>query len=390
MQEDSIRALLVEDSPTDAQLFQHVFFRAATSDWNLRHVERLEDALDCAATEAFDVALLDLRLPDSDGLDTIARFCQANPDIPVIILTVMDDEELALQAMAKGAQDYLVKDQVTTQLLRRSIRYAIERTQILKQLKESERATLRALDTERELNHLKSHFIAMVSHEFRNPLSALRVVSEMLLRYQDQLTPEKKATYFGQISMNIDHMCQLLDEVIFLGKAETGNCQLELQSLNLLEFCQDLISFLEFSDNQQHPIQLTFQLDAPQVSLDPALLKHILVNLLSNALKYSPAGSEVKLDVNCCKDAILFAIQDQGIGIPEAERHRLFETFNRCSNVGHVPGTGLGLAIVKRCLDLHGGTIVIESQINQGTTVTMALPIHQPASELQPPSSACI
>ncbi|MDZ7994209.1 MAG: HAMP domain-containing sensor histidine kinase [Nostoc sp. EfeVER01] len=375
MQQESIEVLLVEDSLTDAQLFERVFFRAATGDWKLVHAKRLSEAINYCCTKSFHLALLDLRLPDSEGLATVSRLHQVIPDIPIIILTVSDDEELALEAMAQGAQDYLVKDQVTIQLLRRSIRYAIERSQILQQLKNREREALDALDKERELNQLKSYFVSMVSHEFRNPLSVLRVLSEVLLHYDSNLTVEKKETYSQQINTTVNHMCQLLDEVILLGKVDTGNFEIELSQLHLQDFCEELIASLEYSDKNQHSIILDFQSNLHLIELDAALLRHILSNLISNALKYSPSGSEVRVEVSCLNDKVKFCVSDRGIGIPETDRHRLFETFSRCNNVGKIQGTGLGLAIVKRCVDLYTGEISIESQVGIGTNVTVLLPI---------------
>lgn len=376
MDQEFLQVLLVEDSPTDAQLFQHVFFRAATGDWKLVHVERLSDAIATCQTHSFDVALLDLQLPDSEGLDTVADFSRAFPEIPIIILTMFDDEELALQAMAEGAQDYLVKDQVTTQLLRRSIRYTIERSQILKQLRQTERVTLEALSKERELNQLKSYFVAMVSHEFRNPLSSLRLMSEMLFRFDESLQSGKKEEYMHQINTTIDHMCQLLDEVIFLGKVDTGNFKVELKSVNLKELCEELIGLLQYSDDHQHPVALNYQLSSEVLELDTALLRYILTNLISNALKYSPPYYEVEIEVTDLENSVRFCICDRGIGIPEAEQSRLFQTFSRCSNVGRIQGTGLGLAIVKRCIDLYNGEIYIESKVGDGTKVTVLLPVN--------------
>ncbi|MDX2099079.1 MAG: hybrid sensor histidine kinase/response regulator [Leptolyngbyaceae cyanobacterium bins.59] len=374
MQQNSLQVLLVEDSPTDAQLFQHVFLRAGDGYWKLFHVERLSEAIDFCQTQSFQVALLDLGLPDSDGLETIAQFHLAVPDIPIIILTMLDDEELALQAMAQGAQDYLVKDQVTTQLLRRSIRYTLERSQILQKLKDNEQTTLKALDKERELNQLKTYFISMVSHEFRNPLTVLRALSEMLFRFDGKLTPEKKELYLQQVNGAIKHMCQLLDEVIFLGGVESGKFELDVAMLDLKSFCDELMTACEFSDNHQHPIILHYQSDTTQVELDYNLLRHILTNLLSNALKYSPPGNEVQLEVQPGKGVVCFRVIDCGIGIPDVEQYRLFEAFSRCSNVGRIEGTGLGLAIVKRCIDLQGGKIAIESNMGMGTIVTVSIP----------------
>ncbi|MGA9377486.1 MAG: hybrid sensor histidine kinase/response regulator [Phormidium sp.] len=377
MNPEFLQVLLVEDSPTDAQLFQHIFCRAAIGNWKLVHVERLNEAIAVCQTQSFDVALLDLRLPDSEGLDTISEFNQAVPDVPIIILTVFDDEELAIQAMAQGAQDYLVKDQVTTQLLRRSIRYTIERSQILKQLRNSERATLEALNKERELNQLKSYFVSMVSHEFRNPLTILQGMSELLVQFDGKLTAQKKQLYSQQLKTTIKQMCQLLDEVILLGKVETGNFELELTTLNLGEFCDELMAALQFSDDHNHPIVSSYQIASEFVELDANLLRHILTNLISNALKYSPSGNEIRVEVSDLNGMVSFCVSDRGIGIPEAEQSRLFETFSRCSNVGKIQGTGLGLAIVKRCVDLYQGEIQIESKVGIGTKVTVLLPIQQ-------------
>lgn len=383
MNQDSLHVLLIEDSLTDAQLFQHVFRRAATGNWQLVHVERLSVAIATCQTTSFDLALLDLRLPDSEGLDTVFQFHQAAPDVPIIILTAVDDEDLALQAMAQGAQDYLVKDQVTTQLLRRSIRYSLERSQILQKLRQSERASLVALDKERELNQLKSYFVSMVSHEFRNPLSALRVMSEMLIQFNGSLPEPKKELYSQQLRTTINQMCQLLDEVILLGKVDTGNFEVTLVTLNLEEFCHELIGSLRFSHSDSHSIVLSYQLNATSLKLDINLLRHILINLISNAIKYSPAGSEVCLEVSELDGCVIFSVRDRGIGIPEAEQSRLFQTFSRCSNVGNIQGTGLGLAIVQRCVDLYGGEIRLESRLGVGTTVTVLLPIEVFSSKYQ-------
>jgi len=374
---ESLQVLLVEDSLTDARLFQHVFLRSSVGKWSLEIAERLSDAIGYCQSNTFDLVLLDLNLPDSEGLDTITKFNQAFPDIPIIILTAFDDEELALQAMARGAQDYLVKDQVTTYLLRRSIRYAMERSQIVQRLRDSEQATLQALEKEKELNQLKSYFVSMVSHEFRNPLTALQLTSEIILTSGDQLTPEKKQIYIKRMESTIQNMCQLLDEIMLLGKVDTGNFDIKLENINFQEFCEQLIGLLSCSDNNKHPIILNCVSVPNSLQLDPNLLRHICTNLISNAIKYSPEGNEVNVIANYVEvdRNLSFSVSDRGIGIPEAEQSRLFNTFSRCSNVGKIHGTGLGLAIVKRCVDLWGGEIQVESQVGNGTKFTVTLPV---------------
>ena len=211
METNPIHVLLVEDSSTDADLFRKMFIRSGKKG-DLTRVERLSKAIDACNQQTFNVVLLDLNLPDSDGLGTVSEFRAAVPAIPVVVLTMMDDEELALQAMDRGAQDYLVKDQITIQLLVRSLRYAIGRGEILKQLKDNEQTILRALEQEQKLNLLKSSFIAIASHEFRNPMTTIRNCIE-LLQYNLKLTEEKRNTYFDLAKAAIDQIVQLIDEV---------------------------------------------------------------------------------------------------------------------------------------------------------------------------------
>lgn len=369
-----MQVLLVEDSPTDANLLRQSFLRSGKEGWELSTVERLDEAIARSQQQPFDVVLLDLRLPDSDGFDTIAEFRAAVPDIPVVVLTMMDDEDLALQAMARGAQDYLVKDQITIQLLLRSIRYAIERGRILQRLKNSEQVILKSLEQEQEFNLLKSSFISMASHELRTPMTMIRTCVE-LLQQDHQLIEEKRIQYFERIKMAIKQVTNLLDEVLLLGSVKAGGLQFKPELLNVEDFCRDLAEALQLSNNNQHTITLTCQGDFMQAEMDAALMRHIFTNLLSNAVKYSPHGGDIRFDLTQQNNSAIFRIQDQGMGIPLKDQPYLFETFYRCSNVGKITGTGLGLAIVKKCVDLHCGQIQVNSTVGLGSTFTVTLPL---------------
>ncbi|UBF28183.1 hybrid sensor histidine kinase/response regulator [Kovacikia minuta CCNUW1] len=375
MDEISVRILLVEDSPTDADLLRQVFLHSDKEGWELLHVERLEYGIEICQQQSFDVVLLDLRLPDSDGFETVAEFRVAVPDIPIIVLTMMDDEELALQAMAGGAQDYLVKDQITMQLLIRSIRYAIERGRILQRLKNSEQSILRSLEQEQELNLLRSSFISMASHELRTPLTMIRTCVELLQNFNHELAEERRNQYFDRIKMAISQITHLLDDVLVLGSTKSGGLVFKPEPLDLEEFCRELAESIQFSNSNQHRIVVTCQGSCVGAEMDTALLRHIFSNLLSNAIKYSPQGCNVQFDLICEDGYATFQIKDQGIGIPLKDQGHLFETFYRCSNVGKIPGTGLGLAIVKKCVELHRGRIRLNSKAQSGTTFTVKLPL---------------
>ncbi|MCA1991324.1 MAG: hybrid sensor histidine kinase/response regulator [Coleofasciculus sp. S288] len=365
--------LLVEDNKADAYLLVEMLEQADEQQWQIVQAKRLSIALEYLRDPNFSVVLLDLSLPDSKGLNTVTQIQTAAQELPIVVLTGTADQELALQAVALGAQDYLVKGEITKEMLVRAIRYAIERGRILKQLQESERRTLMALEKERELNQLKSKFVSMVSHEFRTPMTTIRLCAEKLKSDNPQLTQERRNQYLELMQGSISDMLQLLDEVLLLARTEAGGLKYEPNPLNLEELCGELTETLQLSADNRKLI-FTCQSDCPQVVMDAILLRHILTNLLSNAIKYSREGSSIRFDLNCKDGTAMFQIQDQGMGIPLNDQKRLFETFHRGSNVGQIQGTGLGLSIVKRCVDLHKGQILLESEVGVGTTVTVTLP----------------
>ncbi len=371
-----MQILLVEDSPTDADLLRQVFLHLGHEKWRLTHVERLSNAIAQCHENYFDVVLLDLGLPDSDGLETVTEFRESVPITPVVVLTMMDDEELALQVMARGAQDYLVKNQITSQLLVRSLRYAIEREQIFQQLKNSERKILSAWEQEQEINLLKSSFVSMASHEFRTPMTTIRTSVELLQKFDRELTDQKRNDYFERIKSSIKQITHLLDEILLLGSSEAGGLHYQPEPLDLEKFCADLTENLRFSHSQNYTIMSECQGDCSNAVMDAALLWHVLTNLLSNAIKYSPIGGSVHLSLLCQSGTATFRVQDYGIGIPSKDQCHLFETFYRCSNVGKIQGTGLGLAIVKKCVELHRGDIQVKSELGKGTVFTITFPMN--------------
>ncbi|MEH1779026.1 MAG: hybrid sensor histidine kinase/response regulator [Nostoc sp.] len=391
MEKFTIHILLVEDSASDAHLLRRIFLHADQEQWQMLHVERLSEAIDASRENSastldnsqivsrrqrrFDLVLLDLSLPDSIGLDTLKEFRAAVPDIPVVVLTGLDDEDLAMQALAEGAQDYLVKDQITIQRLVRAIRYAIERSEILNQLRESEERTRQALAKEQELNELKSNFVAMVSHEFRTPMTTIRTAVDILEYNSDKLTDDRKTKYFDRIQNAINQMLHLLDEILFLSKTEAAKLEYKPTLLNLENFCSELTDILQINAGSQHSIIFTCQGESTQAEMDEDLLNCILTNLISNAIKYSPQHSTIWFDLICQDRLATFQVKDRGMGIPLKDQARLFQTFYRASNVGVIQGTGLGLTIVKKCVELHGGHIQLESEQGVGTTVIVTLPL---------------
>lgn len=242
--------------------------------------------------------------------------------------------------------------------------------------------THKALQKQKELNDLKSRFVSMVSHEFRTPLSVVVLSARLLERFHKVAPEEKRILYLERIQAAAKRMTQLLDDVLFLGKTELGKQEFKPEPMELVQFCRDLIEEMHSTTNSGHTIRFTCPEPEIIACMDELLLRHILINLLSNAIKYSPHNQLVDLTLTHQQEWITIQIQDQGIGIPETDLEQLFDSFHRGSNVGKIPGTGLGLAIVYQSVQIHHGTLSVQSYVDRGTTFTVNLPLKVRSQEL--------
>ncbi|MBD2340812.1 PAS domain S-box protein [Calothrix sp. FACHB-156] len=241
--------------------------------------------------------------------------------------------------------------------------------------KKLEQELIIALEKEIELNELKSRFITMTSHEFRTPLSTILSSSELLEHYRHKWTDEKQLIHIHRIQTSVHRMTEMLNDILFIGKAEAGILEYHPTSFDLVAYCHNLVAEVQLDHHNQHRISFHSQAEFIECYMDEKLLKHILSNLLTNAIIYSPDDSSVNFTLTCQNGRVIFEIQDQGIGIPDTDLPHLFASFHRASNVGNIIGTGLGLAIVKKCVDIHQGEIFVATQLGVGTTFTVILPI---------------
>lgn len=368
--------LIVDDTPNNLRLLSSMLTQQG---YEVRSAISGAVALMAVRTVHPDLILLDINMPKMGGYEVCEQL-KANAqtqEIPVIFLSALSEAIDKVRAFQVGGVDYITKPfQVEEVLARVENQLTLRRLQI--DLQQAKAEALRALEQEKELNRLKTEFVSMISHDFRSPLTSIRGFSELLRQTaspgKQMLPPEVQERYFEKIDGAIDHMLNLLDEVLLIGSLESGKARYEPIAIDLLDFCQELVEVLQVN-TAQHQIKLIHTNVCELAQIDPTLLRQILTNLISNAMKYSPNGGIIEFRLDCQDDWATFEIQDQGIGIPADNQLHLFETFYRCSNVGSVKGTGLGLAVVKRCVDAHHGKISIDSTEGIGTTVTVSLPI---------------
>jgi PAS domain S-box-containing protein len=240
--------------------------------------------------------------------------------------------------------------------------------------KQAELELCQALEQAKRLSEQKERFVSMLCHQFRIPLNIVSFSTDLLKRYFDQWTEEKKYSYFALIQLGIKQISELLDEILLFGKAEGTKLDYKPVEIYLNQFCSDIAQQVELANSNQHSIHFISGDNCTTAYFDPKMLQHILTNLLSNAIKYSHDDSTVMFELRCEDENMIFKIKDAGIGIPVEDRQQIFEPFYRGSNIDSIPGTGLGLSIVKTLVDLHGGVITLESQVGVGTTFTVMLP----------------
>lgn len=224
----------------------------------------------------------------------------------------------------------------------------------------------------KQLNEVRSRFVAMVCHEFRNPLNNISFLVSSLMRYSRQLSTNQKNEYLLDIEANIDRMTQMTDELLVISKIDNESINLESEWLDLVDFGRQIIAELQ-QTNSNNQVKFNCKLTELKVKLDRRLLRSIIINLLSNAVKYSPENTEINFSLQVKGDRAIVAIEDRGIGIPRCDKSRIFEPFHRGKNVSNIPGTGLGLHIVKKFVNILGGKIKISSQKNKGTKVEVII-----------------
>ncbi len=247
----------------------------------------------------------------------------------------------------------------------------------INQRKQAEAELYRALAREMELSHLKSNFVSMVSHEFRTPLGIIQSSAELLRDFYQKMQPAEREEQLESIARNTCRMADMMEEILVLSRLDAGKLDFQPAAIDLNTFCRRLLDDVLSATNRRCHIELSLGRIPARAQADERLLGHIFTNLLNNAVKYSAPGTTVRFGVDQDGPDAVCIIRDEGIGISEEDQQHLFKAFHRGSNVGTRPGTGLGLLLVNRCVELHGGKVHLHSQIGEGTTVTVRLPVFE-------------
>lgn len=253
-----------------------------------------------------------------------------------------------------------------------------ERTMILKEalqrLEQSQAELSEALDKERQLNEIKSRFVSMASHEFRTPLSTVLSSASLLSKYKTTEDQEKRNRHIDKIRNSVRHLNDILEDFLSLGKLDEGKVGTSISKFDLYEFVYETIEEMKGLLKKGQQIDFNCQGQHNIVS-DKKLLKNILINLITNAIKFSDEGSPISIQASVSDQWAVITISDTGVGISQEDQEHLFSSFFRGANAINIAGTGLGLHIVKRYADLLKGSVHLESELNKGTSITITIPV---------------
>ena len=240
------------------------------------------------------------------------------------------------------------------------------------EIKKAEKEVLLSLEKEKELNEMKSKFVSIASHEFRTPLSTILTSVTLIDKYDDNSLADKRKKHIERIKGSVKNLTDILNDFLSLEKLEAGKIEIRYDTINLRQYCEEMTEEMQAVSKPGQ--EITFSYTGKQDAVfDKTLMRHILTNLINNAIKYSPENSEVNFDVKNDSE-ISIIIRDYGIGIPKEDQQHLFERFFRAANVTAIQGTGLGLNIVQRYVNKLKGSISLTSIENQGSTFKITLP----------------
>ncbi len=380
MKEKTLQVLVVEDNAGDVRLLREMFSKEKPGSFELTHLLRMKEAVLHLAKGGVDIVLLDMGLPDGHGLDTVRRVHAAAPGVPVIVLTGLDDEALAAEAMKEGAQDYLIKGQIENRALPRALRHAIERHRM-----QAETDLIRS-----DQMKFQDEFLSHVSHELRSPLTAIyQFVTVLLDRLAGELNLEQHE-YLQIVLRNVKQLQSMINDLLDVTRVQAGKLTIELQCTSVSDAIAYTVNTLQGAATAKG-ITLSADMDSqlPSANADPIRVQQILIVLVDNAIKFTPTGGAVKVQARVFEENpgfLLVEVSDTGCGISPDMTERIFEHLYQITDPGQAgrKGLGLGLYIANELVTRQGGKIWVSSEPQKGSHFFFTVPIFSLASWIAP------
>lgn len=346
------------------------------------------EALEQLPKNDYDVIISDIKMPGMDGLELLSKIKAIRPGIPVILITGHGEHELAIQALRGGAYDYIQKP-IDREGFIAALQRAIQAQQLRKRVIEQQIALTnhtRVLENQmekrtselEEANATKEKLLGIVAHEVRQPLANIQGMAHFLQRQLESgASMETISQGLQEIERSLNRTASLLEDMLDTSLSETNMFVLHRTRCDLVELCRHLLQ--EYTMGAGPTLTSEALVEPLEADVDPSRITQVLLNLLSNARKYSPHGSSITITVQQIGYEAVIAVRDQGVGIPEQEQQYIFEQFYRVPGIevqtGGKNGAGLGLYISKKIVERHGGQLAVQSSPNEGSTFSIHLPM---------------
>ncbi len=373
----ALRVLLLEDDESDALLILRAL-KSGGYEPTHRRVYTREALLTALQEVEWEVVISDYSMPSFDAPSALAIIREHAPELPFIIVSGTVGEATTVQAIKAGAHDYLMKDRLArlSVSVERELREAEERKRV-KAAQAEAREALQEKERAEAASSAKSSFLAHMSHELRTPLNAIIGFSELLEEGIAGELTAKQSEYVNYVLSSGRYLLGLITDILDLSKVEAGRLELSIEDTDLEPIAHHVEHSLSPIASKKH-VALELELDRalPTVHADPMRLQQILYNLLSNAIKFTPEHGRVALRARPVGQMVELAVIDTGVGIRKEDLPKLFREFEQLGNSAESKrgGTGLGLALTKRLIELHHGSIEVESAVGLGSTFTVRLP----------------
>jgi signal transduction histidine kinase len=368
-----LTVLLVEDDENDVQLLRRALLRDRVESVALIRVARVDAAVARLTQGGIDAILLDLTLPDSQGLETVRRVHAAAPGVPIVVLTGVSDSVVGLSAVQAGAQDYLSKHQLDGRLLHRALRYAVERQRHQDQGRLLAQEQLARAAAEEALR-ARDEFLSVAAHELYTPITALKLSAQSAgadLGARDRATALKRR--LDIIERQARRLGRLVESLLEVSRIRVGRFELVLERVDLARVVAEVAAELQ-PEAGRSGSELRLHGHTSSIGRwDRDRLEQVVTNLITNAIKYG-GGQPIDITIEGDADAATLSVTDHGIGIPPDMQVRIFERFERAVPVRQYGGLGLGLYVVRRIVRDHGGSVRLASTVGKGTTFSVELP----------------
>jgi len=374
------RILVVDDEKEIRDFLFKALSRIAG--FRVELAENGEEALKKIEKEIFDLVLTDLKMPDMDGLQLVAEIAKSKPEILTVLMTGHGSIDSALEAMKRGASDYLTKPLNLEEMFVR-LQKVLEEKQRFVKLKDFAAQLEKANQDLKRIDEMKSEFVSIASHELRTPLASIKNAVQLILQGKTGEINENQKKFLSMADRNISRLTNILNDLLNLSRIESGKIEMKIEELDpraLIEFI--LSSLRPQADGKSAQLKIEIGKKLPSVYGDREKVEQILTNLVGNAIKFTPEGGEISVSAQPSPrggNKLAISVRDSGIGISEDQQEKIFEKFHQVEGSLHrsVSGTGLGLAITKGLVEAHHGEIWVESEIGKGSTFTFTLPISE-------------